>query len=220
MTTIEGKINSFYMLFNDCENLFDTLKDEERTPHARLLLVGYVASLEALSNIILINWWEDIDEPLPIFGNGENTLERVLEKAPLKDKWKYLPKLFGKQSNHFTQKPWWSQFMELIQVRDRLVHPKSDSFETKMELSREGELDDSICTLFPHTKLPTDPYLWGKTHVAVVHDLVKTMIESAIKFHPGIKSLMFQDVLYSSEGHQVSVMRGLSIEEAEKLKEQ
>ena len=207
------------MLFNDCEQLFDTLKDSERTPHARLLLVGYTASLEALSNIILINWW-DVDNPLQIFGDGNNTLERVLEKAPLKDKWKYLPLLFGKKSNFYTHKKWWQQFVELIKIRDKLVHPKSDSFETKMLLTEEGELDEKICERFPHTMLPKDPYLWGKKDVLVVHKVVKELIESATKFHDGMQSLMFQDVLKTSNGHTVSVTRGMSIEEANKLKEQ
>jgi hypothetical protein len=181
---IGNVVNSFHYLYQDASHLHDLAKNTagfEKTQYCRTALLIYIISLEGLIN-------QALNEFLP-----EKIRDYLLareRKLSIEDKWFALP-LFSDPQNPFnidkSVYPW-SHFLELIQIRNDIVHPKHDRpayYKLKTTSSLEPldwkDLPSDLNVkekdmVYRQTRIPRDPYSIMPEHL----DMAKKVVDDTV----------------------------------------
>lgn len=119
---VESAVNGYAYLNQDARRLHDlalTAQGFDRTRFSRTAIILYVAALEGLINRATDFF---LKPPLKGFFAGKGSKERVFS---IEEKWRLLPMLLGKTEEFDTSDYPWTQFVELVRLRNDFLHPKS-----------------------------------------------------------------------------------------------
>jgi hypothetical protein len=182
---LQTHVNSFHYLYQDAEYLHQMAKKPEmakifeRVQLCRTALLLYTFSLEGLIN-------RSLDHFLPQHLH-EFILERE-DKFGVEDKWLLLPLLISQKESFDKSRYPWSQFAELIKIRNDFVHPKHErSAYYRAITSHEweplpwDEIPEDLNVketevIYRQTRIPKDPYAIRPEHL----DTVKKVVDDTI----------------------------------------
>jgi hypothetical protein len=185
MFVFKSHVNSFHYLYQDAQYFHELARssgeefDGVRASRTALLL--YILSLEALINRALEQF---LPEPQRQF-----FVDRE-DRFSIEDKWQLLPLLGsgGEPKTFDKSRQPWSQFVELIKIRNDFVHPKHDRPAYYEALTAQRwrplswkEIPDGLSVkqtdvIYRQTQIPRDPYAVRLHHV----DTAKAAVDAII----------------------------------------
>ncbi len=146
---------------------------------ARAAFLMFIFSTEALVNVILDSEFRTIPDnqiPEQILNKFSINMEKGVDRCSLSGKLAILPYLcsnpvdwnetfFDRGSKNF------QVFDELIQIRDRLAHPRPEKRKVEIEINQATRIhkmtDDFPENFWPITKIPRDIYILSSEHAEI-----------------------------------------------------
>jgi hypothetical protein len=181
VTTVKRYVNRFVQCYEDAQRLQQHIARPKGKSFAltaighetyiRAAALLYIAALEALINRVYSSFIRpEIAECFEGKDGGKS----------LPEKWMAAPLLAGSATTFRRGADPWQSFVELVQVRNSLVHPKANSEEFAEVYVGEDEVDFDFSDkepVYAHTRLPKNTDSWGREDLNKVKKCVDSLVQ-------------------------------------------